>query len=139
MAKKRRSTRLPSVSEASEPTGRHTAASGMKVCNIEWGMPTVSEAHSMLAAEIRAARIGRWTCFKVIHGYGSSGKGGLIKNSLPAFLDSQMRAGNIRDYIKGENFSIFDALTQRAMLKYPELSGDSDLEKCNHGITIILL
>ena len=76
---------------------------------------------------------------KLIHGYGSSGKGGMIKNSLPSFLDAQMRKGTIRNYIRGEDFSIFDSGTQRAMLSYPDLSGDSDLEQCNHGITIILL
>ena len=50
-----------------------------------------------------------------------------------------MRKGNIRDYIRGEDFSIFDSCTQRALLRYPDLSGDADLEQCNHGITIILL
>ena len=122
------------------PSGAaQAAASGMKVCNIEAGMPTVHEAQNRLRNEIQAARLGKWSCLKVIHGYGSSGKGGQIKNSLPDFLDSQMRKGNIRDYIKGENFSIFDSITQKAMLRYPDLSGDPDLEQCNHGITIILL
>lgn len=113
--------------------------SSMKVCNIERGLPTVQEAQRLIMNEIEAAKFGGWSCLKLIHGYGSSGKGGQIKNSLPAFLDSQMRKGKIRDYIRGEDFSIFDSVTQRAMLKYPELSGDSDLEKCNHGITIVLL
>ena len=99
--------------------------SGMKICNIERGLPTVGQAHKRIEEEIAAAKFGKWTCMKLIHGYGSSGRGGMIKN--------------IRDYIRGEDFSIFDSCTQRALLRYPDLSGDADLEQCNHGITIILL
>ena len=108
----------------------------MKICNIERGLPTVGQAHKRIEEEIAAAKFGKWTCMKLIHGYGSSGRGGMIKNSLPSFLDAQMRKGNIRDYIRGEDFSIFDSW---ALLRYPDLSGDADLEQCNHGITIILL
>ena len=82
--------------------------SGMKICNIERGLPTVSQAQHRIEEEIEAARFGGWTCIKLIHGYGSSGKGGQIKNSLPTFLNAQMRKGKIRDYIRGEDFSIFD-------------------------------
>ena len=131
MAKKRR------VTDGSAITSRKS--SGMKVCNIEAGMPTVQEAQRRIMAEIETAKYGKWTCLKLIHGYGSSGRGGQIKNSLPGFLNSQMRKGKITDFIRGEDFSIFDNITQKAMLRYPELSGDSDLNKCNHGITIVLL
>ncbi len=113
--------------------------SGMKICNIERGLPTVSQAQHRIEEEIEAARFGGWNCIKLIHGYGSSGKGGLIRNSLPSFLDAQMRKGKIKDYIRGEDFSIFDSVTQRAMLRYPDLSGDPDLGQCNYGITVILL
>lgn len=120
-------------------SGFGSGKSKMKVCNIEKGLPTVGQAQKRIEEEIAAAKFGKWTCMKLIHGYGSSGKGGQIKNSLPSFLDTQMRKGNIRNYIRGEDFSIFDSGTQKAMLQYPDLSGDSDLGQCNHGITIILL
>lgn len=120
-------------------SGAETSKGKIKICNIEKGLPTVGQAHKRIEEEIAAAKFGKWSCMKLIHGYGSSGKGGMIKNSLPSFLDAQMRRGNIRDYIRGEDFSIFDSCTQRALLRYPDLSGDPDLEKCNHGITIILL
>lgn len=130
MAKRRRATNGSAV---------FGSGSRMKICNIEKGLPTVGQAHKRIEEEIAAAKFGGWTCMKLIHGYGSSGKGGMIKNSLPSFLDAQMRKGTIRNYIRGEDFSIFDSGTQRAMLSYPDLSGDSDLEQCNHGITIVLL
>ena len=131
MAKRRR------VTDGSAIKSRNS--SGIKVCNIEAGLPTVQEAQRRIQAEIETAKYGKWTCLKLIHGYGSSGRGGQIKNSLPGFLNSQMRKGNITDYIRGEDFSIFDSITQRAMLRYPELANDSDMNKCNHGITIVLL
>lgn len=75
--------------------------SGMKICNIERGLPTVGQAHKRIEEEIAAAKFGKWTCMKLIHGYGSSGRGGMIKNSLPSFLDAADAARAISGTISG--------------------------------------
>lgn len=111
----------------------------IKVCNIERGWPTVEQAKQQIDGEIRSAKSKSISCLKIIHGYGSSGIGGRIKEAMPGFLDAKMRIGSITDYIRGEDFSIFDTITQKALLNYPDLSGDKDLNQCNRGITIILL
>ena len=41
--------------------------------------------------------------------------------------------------IPGERFSIFDEETRQAFQRCPELRQDSDLERCNNGITIVVL
>ena len=111
----------------------------IKNCKKERGWATVEQAKQLIDAEIRSAKVNKITCLKLIHGYGSSGKGGKIKEALPDFLDGKMRVGAIADYIRGEDFSIFDALTQKALLNYPDLSGDKDLNQSNRGITLILM
>jgi hypothetical protein len=46
---------------------------------------------------------------------------------------------NIAAAIYGEDFSIFDEQTRQALLRYPELKKDKDLENANRGITILFL
>ena len=65
---------------------------------------------------------------KLIHGYGSSGKGGKIRLELRAYLERQKQRGKIRDYIPGERFSIFDEATRRAFAHCDELRRDRDLD-----------
>ena len=50
---------------------------------------------------------------KLIHGYGSSGKGGKIRLEVRAYLERQKARGKIRDYIPGERFSIIEICTDR--------------------------
>jgi len=49
------------------------------------------------------------------------------------------RAGRIKEFVRGEDFSPFDAASRRMLDACPELAGDSDLARANHGITIILI
>lgn len=76
---------------------------------------------------------------KLIHGYGSSGKGGKIRLELRAYLERQKQRGKIRDYIPGERFSIFDEATRRAFAHCDELRRDRDLEASNNGMTVVIL
>ncbi len=80
-------------------------------------------------------------CFghKIIHGYGSTGKGGKIRTEARRYLADQKRRGLIRDFICGEDFSIFDEGTRRAFLVCDDLRRDSDLDRHNNGVTIIIL
>ncbi len=56
-------------------------ASGMKELNLEHGMPTVDTALRWLESELDAARKMRRPALKLIHGYGSSGRGGKIRTA----------------------------------------------------------
>ena len=76
---------------------------------------------------------------KFIHGYGSSGKGGKIKTAARKKLEQLQQEGKIWLVIRGENFNIFDADTQKAMVKYFFVSKDSDMGRSNLGVTIIIL
>ena len=107
--------------------------------NLEAGMPYADAAIRRLTAIIHAQRAAGTKAFKIIHGYGSSGKGGKLRIELRRYLDVCKNKGLVADYIKGENFSIFEGGTRMLLARCPEAARDRDLEKYNNGITIILL
>lgn len=78
--------------------------SELREVNLEHGMPTVQTALSQLALELRRTRSMGCTGLKIIHGYGSSGKGGKIRVQARSRLARMKGAGEIRDYIPGEEF-----------------------------------
>ena len=79
------------------------------------------------------------TAIKIIHGFGSSGKGGSIRTEARKYLDRQKARGQIKYFIIGEDFSIFDETTRNAFKICDELRRDRDLERHNNGITIVIL
>ena len=111
----------------------------MHEINLEAGMPHTDAAIRRLTAILHAQRAARTKAFKIIHGYGSTGKGGALRVELRRYLDACKRKGLISGYVRGEEFSIFDAGTRALLARCPEAAKDRDLEKYNTGITIILL
>lgn len=112
---------------------------GYKIINLEEGMPTSDRAIRRLTYELAAARSLGYAGLKLIHGYGSSGKGGVIRNEVRNYLLRLHRAGKIQAFIGGERLSIFDEDTRIAMGICPELRKDSDLDRHNNGITVVIL
>ena len=102
-------------------------------------MPTASDAIKRITYNIRNAGVFGVTVIKIIHGYGSTGKGGVIRNETRKYLDRQKKQGLIKDYIRGEDFSIFNEDTLKAFQICDELRRDSDLERHNNGITLVIL
>ena len=111
----------------------------LKEVNIKSDLPTAAEAVRRITYNIRNGK--SWGCaaIKIIHGYGSSGKGGAIRREARRYLAAQKRKGLIRDFLPGEEFSIFSPATLAAFALCPELRKDPDLERSNNGVTIVLL
>ena len=105
--------------------------------NLEYGMPTAGEALAMLKREIESHRARKTKCLTVIHGYGSSGKGGVIRNKAREWLKAQEKNGKVKTVIFGEDFDLFHARAPEMKNKYPSLS--PLLNACNHGVTIVEL
>ena len=80
-----------------------------------------------------------YSVVKIIHGYGSTGKGGRIRVETRRYLAEQKRKGLIRDFIPGEDFSIFNEATRNAFALCGDLRRDDDLERYNNGITVVVL
>ncbi len=107
--------------------------------NLESKMPTVTQARARLEQALRTARARRCAVIKLIHGYGSTGKGGAIRRDVHAVLAGWQSAGKIRAYAPGEEFSPFSAAARLAVEACPPLSRDRDYAATNHGITIVVL
>lgn len=111
----------------------------LKLINLEDGRPTAQLALSKMVRELATARREGYAAVKLIHGYGSSGPGGAIKTAVARDLQKRKALGLIRDYIPGQDWSIFNRAATDALAVCRELSRDRDLNRSNQGITIVLL
>lgn len=107
--------------------------------NLELGRPSTDTAIKRLTFEIHNSKSLGCSVLKIIHGYGSSGKGGTIRVEARSYLSRLKSKSNIKGFIEGERFSIFDEETRKAFSLCPELRKDSDLERHNNGVTFIIL
>jgi len=113
--------------------------SATRTFNVESGLPTLEDARRLVAAEIKRAKRDRVRVLKVIHGYGSSGKGGALCVGLRKSFGLRKKEGVIKDFIVGEDFSIFNDIVLSLLEVVPELRGDPDLNATNEGVTILWL
>ena len=107
--------------------------------NLEEGMPVVSEALDRLRMGIQEMKVSRVKIIKLIHGYGSTGRGGKIRGGVREELAVMKRKRMIRDYIPGENFGPMDAASRNLAEQYKTVTKDPDYGRINHGITIVVL
>ena len=106
-----------------------------KEINLEEGMPTVDEAKSYLKMSITLCKQNKIACLAVIHGYGSSGKGGAIRTKARQWLNAQVRNGTVKVVINGEDFDVLNFKALELKGKYKEL--EKLLKVCNHGMTVV--
>lgn len=111
----------------------------MPVVNLEENRPTVEEMRRQLAQVLSSAKRERVVVLKLIHGYGSSGVGGILRGAVRVSLEHAKKKGEIRDFVQGEDFRISNESTWAMLKLYPELKQDRDLGRENRGISIVLL
>ena len=117
---------------------RHSTNS-IHTINLEAGMPLVHEALARLEGELTLARQQRDAIVKLIHGYGSTGKGGDIRIAVQKRLRELQDQGAIRACIFGEDWSTSNAESWALLKRHPALKSDPHLGKQNRGITIVVL
>jgi hypothetical protein len=113
--------------------------SAIRTYNVEAGLPVLDEARQRVIEEIKRAKREGVRVLKVIHGYGSSGKGGTLCVGLRKSFRLRKKEGVIRDFIPGEEFSIFNGAVLALLEGVPEMRGDPDLNATNEGITVLWL
>jgi len=111
----------------------------IKVVNLEDGMPRVEQARLRMQHQLTLARSQGIVAVKLIHGYGSSGTGGALRNELQKELRRASADKAITCFISGEEWTISDETTWSFLKKYPEWKQDSDLGRGNRGISIVVL
>ncbi len=111
----------------------------VRVVNLEEGFPTRDQAYQKLEAALARARKDGSRVLKVIHGYGSTGAGGVLRFAIRGFLRQRKERGEIAMFVNGESWSSFDQRSKALLAKAPDLLLDSDLGRANKGITLVLL
>ena len=76
----------------------------IRTYNVEAGLPTLDEARRLVIEEIKRAKREGVKVLKVIHGYGSSGKGGALYVGLRKSFGLRKKEAVIKDFIAGEDF-----------------------------------
>jgi hypothetical protein len=104
--------------------------------NLEAGWPTVDVAMRRFSdALITHRRVGG-RALVVIHGYGSSGQGGKIKQALMGALASPAIAAQVRDYAGGTQWPYRKREMTAACA---ELAGYERQIANNEGVTVVIL
>ncbi|MCK9174175.1 MAG: hypothetical protein M0O96_02715 [Desulforhopalus sp.] len=110
-----------------------------RTVNLEYGLPTVEDALQRMAQRIGEAKCGGITLLVLIHGYGSSGRGGSIRVECRKVLDYQVSLGKIGGYLAGEAFSQNLRAAKHWLQRYPKLVESEYFNRGNQGITLVFL
>ncbi len=110
-----------------------------RVVNLELGRPFVEGAMQKLRMEIENSRQQNLRVLTVIHGYGSSGKGGAIGIECRKVLEHLQARGEIHSFIFGEDFRQKSGPTRDLLRHFPQLGTNINLNKGNRGVTLVVL
>ena len=105
--------------------------------NIKQDMPLVADAMRYLQDSIVKLNRDQCQCVLIIHGYGSTGKGGAICEKARQWLKAQERNGKVKTVIFGEDFTLFNFKALELKNKYQEL--EQLMRVCNNGVTVVEL
>ncbi len=109
----------------------------IKFINLKECNPSVDYALAIVEIEIENAKAEGVSAIKVLHGYGSHGRGGIILVELRRRLRELKKQNKITDYFGGDEWNIFSPRTLEILNADKTIAGDEDLNKANAGITII--
>ena len=111
----------------------------VRTLNIKDDLPRVEDGIGRLCSELACARQDGVVLVRVIHGYGSSGSGGNLRDACHACLANLVEGGQILRFIPGDNYSQGRAVTRQLMVRFPELKESVLTDSKNPGITFVEL
>lgn len=133
-------TRCPFCGSHNEGCGSQKSAPfTRKTVNLEMGRPILEIALNRMVEVIEDAKRNRINALTLIHGYGSSGKGGVIRTECRKTLDFMKMKKRISDYVCGEDLNTRSAPVTSLLRRYPELASDKNMNRGNRGITLVIL
>lgn len=108
----------------------------IKLINLKEGIyPDV--ATFMLVHEIELAKLSDVNVIIAIHGYGSHGTGGEIKQEIVKQLKLLKSGKQIVDFVKGEQWSEYHKIYSELTNLEPELILHPHLANLNSGVTLV--
>lgn len=107
--------------------------------NLKDNMPPVDIALCNMELEIELAKVSGVKAIKFIHGYGSSGVGGLICHAVRERLFSLKKQKIIKDYIFGEDWNLENPKCLKLITTLKDGYDGEDLNHSNSGMTIVFV
>lgn len=107
--------------------------------NLKENMPPVDIAIVNMELEIELAKVSGVKAIKFIHGYGSSGIGGLICKAVRERLFSLKKQRIVKDYIFGEDWDLNNPKCFKLITNLTSGYDGEDLNHCNSGMTIVFV
>ena len=111
----------------------------IKTINLKKGLPLVDEALEHLSRELALARLQEVGVLRIIHGYGSSGTGGKIKQAVIQELAILSRTRGVRAYLAGDQYSENTNGGRDLLKQFPGLQSTLASDRHNSGITFVQL
>jgi hypothetical protein len=111
----------------------------LRTVNIEAGMPSVEDGLARLEGDLARARQSGVRVVRVIHGWGSTGTGGALRDACRAFLKRKLTVRQIANVVHGEDYSRTTNAGRDLMNHCPELRGSERSDSHNPGITFVEL
>ncbi len=105
--------------------------------NLEAGLPTVVQALERLERDLREARACGAKLVRIIHGYGSSGRGGKIRDAVRRELGRKLARGEVRAVVPGENYSSNSNSGRDLLCRFKEVKTTERSDTLNPGLTIV--
>lgn len=129
--------------KAEEPWPTHKKKSQQaallhRVVNLERGHPAAMQALDRLDREIALCLLRDVRVLTLIHGYGSSGKGGVIRQEVRRRLNFLQYQGKISEIIEGERFTPLAGPGRQLLRRFPALREHRDFGRANPGITVVV-
>lgn len=91
----------------------------------------------LLESEINDAKATGHNVIVAIHGYGSSGVGGVIKQTVTEFLENMKKFNKIKDFIHGSHWGESNPVVKQMLKKYPQLIVNTQIMSLNSGVSIV--
>ena len=107
--------------------------------NLEAGLPKVEQALERLERDLREAQACEAKVVRVIHGYGSSGRSGKIRDAVRRELGRKLARGEVKAVTPGENYSSTTNAGRDLLSRFTELKPTERSDSANPSITIVEL
>lgn len=125
--------------QAATPRRGALRGQSLVTVNLERGRPSVRDAISRLDMTLATGRLQGVRVVRVVHGYGSSGKGGRIKRAVGTHLKSLLTRRAVAGYVHGEDYADSSPSGRRLLQRCPRLKRSYRADHGNAGITLVEL
>lgn len=109
----------------------------IKVLNVKQNNTSGEYAVYLIDTEIVNSVRSGLNVLIVIHGYGSSGKGGVIKSQVTEYLQTAFKNKKIKAFVPGEQWSDFNLTVKQMQVLFPQLILHSQVKNLNSGISVV--